>query len=120
MEDSESGKPLFGEQSFTDEERLTVRRLLERKLGKDELSYRGGPEGTKVAYLEISKAIEIANDTFGYNGWSSSVINLSQDYFEEDPASGKVRVGMSAIVRVTLKDGTFREDLGYGSSDGQV
>jgi DNA repair and recombination protein RAD52 len=34
----------------------------------------------KVAYLESWRAIELANEIFNYNGWSSSVINLSQDY----------------------------------------
>ena len=28
---------------------------------------------------------------------------------------GRVSLGISAIIRVTLRDGTFHEDIGYGS-----
>lgn len=30
---------------------------------------------------------------------------------------GKVRVGVTAVVKVMLKDGTFHEDVGYGVCD---
>jgi len=33
---------------------------------------------------------------------------------EINPTSQKVDVGLSVIVRVTLRDGTFHEDIGYG------
>ncbi len=45
------------------------------------ISLIGIPE--KVAYIETWKAIDKANQILGYNGWSSSVINLSQDYVSE-------------------------------------
>lgn len=89
--------PQFGENQFTPEERAEIQRQLDTKLSKDQIATRAGPGGckrlfldidihiftfhlAKVSYLETWRAIEIANHIFGYNGWSSSVINLSQDY----------------------------------------
>jgi DNA repair and recombination protein RAD52 len=36
------------------------------------------------------------------------------DFVDEDPRNQKVSLGLSVIVRVTLRDGTFHEDIGYG------
>lgn len=33
---------------------------------------------------------------------------------DENPTNGRINLGLSTIVRVTLKDGTFHEDIGYG------
>ena len=40
-------------------------------------------------------------------------------WFQIDETGGKFSVGVSAIVRVQLKDGSFHEDIGYGLSDNQ-
>ena len=37
---------------------------------------------------------------------------------DHDPASGKYSIGVSALVRISLRDGCYREDIGYGKSDG--
>jgi DNA repair and recombination protein RAD52 len=34
-----------------------------------------------------------------------------------EEVGGKFRVGVTAVVRVSLKDGTFHEDVGYGISE---
>jgi len=114
--EQQAGIAKFGEQQFTEEERGTIRRLLEQKLGKEHISYRDGPGQGKLAYLETNKAIQLANDIFGHTGWASSVVNLSVDYLEEVKAS-KFSAGVSAIVRISLKDGTHHEDIGYGTAD---
>jgi DNA recombination protein Rad52 len=36
-----------------------------------------------------------------------------------DEDNGRVSCGISAVVRVQLKDGTFHEDIGYGVAEGQ-
>jgi len=36
-----------------------------------------------------------------------------------DEADGKVTLGISCTVRVSLRDGTFHEDIGYGTSENQ-
>lgn len=35
----------------------------------------------------------------------------------ENPNTGKCSVALSVIVRVTLRDGTYHEDIGYGHGD---
>ena len=56
-----------------------------------------------------------ANEIFGFNGWSSQVVSVQVDYC--DMESQKFNVGVTAIVRVTLRDGVFHEDLGFGTMD---
>lgn len=51
---------------------------------------------------------------FGFNGWSSSIQNIQIDFVDENPQTGKISLGLSVIVRVTLKDGAYHEDIGYG------
>lgn len=34
------------------------------------------------------------------------------------PESGRCNCGVSAIVRITLRDGTYHEDVGYGHTEG--
>jgi DNA repair and recombination protein RAD52 len=36
------------------------------------------------------------------------------DFVDEHPQTLKISLGLSVIVRVTLRDGTFHEDIGYG------
>ncbi|KAF0974409.1 hypothetical protein FDP41_006441 [Naegleria fowleri] len=45
-------------------------------------------------------------------------MEINNDYIEET-SQGKFNCGVSAIVRVSLKDGSFHEDIGYGTSDNQ-
>ncbi|XP_029379245.1 DNA repair protein RAD52 homolog isoform X4 [Echeneis naucrates] len=53
---------------------------------------------------------------FGYNGWSHSISQQNVDFV--DHINGKFYVGVSAFVKVQLKDGSFHEDVGYGVSEG--
>eukprot|EP01130_Rhizamoeba_saxonica_P009058 TRINITY_DN367_c0_g1_i2.p1 TRINITY_DN367_c0_g1~~TRINITY_DN367_c0_g1_i2.p1 ORF type:complete len:108 (+),score=15.62 TRINITY_DN367_c0_g1_i2:249-572(+) len=54
----------------------------------------------------------MANEIFGENGWSSNVKILEQDFCEE--VNGRFNCSCSAIVRITLRDGTYHEDVGCG------
>ena len=54
------------------------------------------------------------NRRFGFNGWSSSVVNITTDFIDFNEESRRFNVGVTAIVRVTLRDGVFHEDVGYG------
>lgn len=51
---------------------------------------------------------------FGFNGWSSSVVTLAVDYIDLNEETKRFSVGVSAIVRITLRDGAYHEDVGYG------
>eukprot|EP00727_Mastigamoeba_balamuthi_P009887 m51a1_g5520 putative dna repair and recombination protein (213) ;mRNA; f:417297-418452 len=105
---------LFGNQDFADDT-SAVRRLLEQKIPAEHLSTRVGAGRARFTYVESWKAIEIANGIFGFDGWSCSIVDITPDYVEESP--GRVRCGVSAIVRVMLKNGTYHEDVGFGMSE---
>jgi DNA repair and recombination protein RAD52 len=36
-------------------------------------------------------------------------------YINMDPKSRRYRVGVTALVKITLRDGTYHEDIGYGT-----
>jgi DNA repair and recombination protein RAD52 len=87
---------------------------LNQKLGPEYISQRPGPGGGKLTYAEGWKIINLANEVFGFNGWSSNIVSLTTDYIDFSEESKKFNVGVTAIVRVTLRDGVFHEDTGYG------
>lgn len=93
----------------------------------------------KMTYIEGWRAINIANEVFGYNGWSSETKSLEVDFvgalssrgfaeyasadwcllqIDQDTETGRFKMGVTALVRVVLRDGTFREDVGYGKAEG--
>ena len=51
---------------------------------------------------------------FGFNGWSSNVVSITTDFIDYSEETRRFNVGVTAIVRVTLRDGVFHEDVGYG------
>ena len=72
------------------------------------------------------QCIQLANEVFGFNGWSSSIREVQVDYVrakhgihqnalidclqvEEIPNTGKFNMAVSVIMRVTLRDGTYHE-----------
>ena len=88
---------------------------LNKKLGPEYISQRPGPAGgPKLTYAEGWKIINLANEVFGFNGWSSSVVNLTTDFIDFSEESKRFNVGVTAVVRVTLRDGVYHEDIGYG------
>jgi DNA repair and recombination protein RAD52 len=127
--------PALNPREFTPTEQIDIAANLKRGLGPEYIANRSGPGGTKVSYIEgISvyqiylegwKSLAIANEVFGFNGchlafntntgWSSQVISSTIDYC--DIINGKFNLGVSCIVRVSLKDGSFHEDVGTGSMD---
>ncbi|RDW57139.1 RAD52 DNA repair protein RADC [Aspergillus mulundensis] len=99
---------------YTREEVAVLQARLEKKLGPEYISSRPGAAGLRVHYLAADKCISLANEVLGFNGWSSSIQNIQIDFVDESPNTGKVSLGLSVIVRVTLKDGAYHEDVGYG------
>ena len=99
---------------YTAQEIATLSSRLEKQLGPEYISSRPGPSGQKVHYLAADKCISLANEVFGFNGWSSGIQNIQIDFVDENQHTGAVSLGLSVIVRVTLRDGTFHEDVGYG------
>ncbi|XP_048589420.1 DNA repair protein RAD52 homolog isoform X2 [Nematostella vectensis] len=106
----------FGNIKFSREEEQAIQDALSKKLGPEYISQRAGAGGQKLAYVEGWKIINLANETFGFNGWSHSVTHQNIDFV--DQVGQKYYVGVSAFVKVQLKDGVFHEDVGYGVSEG--
>ena len=53
----------------------TLQAKLNKKLGPEFISQRPGPGGgPKLTYVEGWKIIGLANEVFGFNGWSSTRI----------------------------------------------
>lgn len=92
----------------------TLQSRLQKQLGPEYLSARAGPSGAKVHYIAAEKCISLANDIFGFDGWSSSIQNIQVDFVDENPQTLKISLGLSVVVRVTLREGTYHEDIGYG------
>ncbi|EPB82174.1 DNA repair and recombination protein RAD52 [Mucor circinelloides 1006PhL] len=99
---------------FTAEERQRLSETLKKSLGPEYISNRAGPAG-RQSYLNGGVAIQLANEIFGFDGWSSEIKNTTVDYIDVDE-NKRASVGVSVTMRITLKDGTYREDIGYASS----
>ncbi|KAG9093612.1 DNA repair protein rad52 [Ceratobasidium sp. UAMH 11750] len=102
---------------FSSAEQLAAMQAkLNKKLGPEFLSQRPGPGGgPKLTYAEGWKVINLANEVFGFNGWSSSVLSITTDYIDYNESTQRYNVGVSAVIRVTLRDGAFHEDVGFGA-----
>ena len=99
---------------YTAQEIATLQSRLDKQLGPEYISSRPGAAGQKVHYLAAEKVINLANEVFGFNGWSSAIKVITIDFIDENPHNGKISLGLSVTVRVTLRDGTYHEDIGYG------
>ena len=115
---SEAKPPVFDFEKSSSFEASVIQAKLNRRLGPEYVSQRPSPGGgPKLTYVEGWKIIGLANEVFGYNGWSSTVTRIETDFIDIDPESRRCNVGVTAVVKVTLKDGTYHEDIGYGSGD---
>lgn len=70
----------FGAVPFPPTDESQVNQFLHQKLGKDNLTRRPGPGGRRLTYIESCKAIELANQAFGFNGWSCRIIECKEEY----------------------------------------
>lgn len=100
----------------SEKERIASR--LEKSLGPEYLSVRMGCGNVKLTYVEGWLIISLANQIFGFDGWSSKMKGFTQEYCDISK-DGRVSVGYSCCCRVTLKDGTYKEDTGFGSAESQ-
>lgn len=65
---------------YTAQEIATLQSRLDKQLGPEYISSRAGPSGQKVHYLAAEKCINLANEVFGFNGWSSSIQSIQIDF----------------------------------------
>ncbi|CDU25087.1 related to RAD52-recombination and DNA repair protein [Sporisorium scitamineum] len=96
----------------------TLQAKLNQRLGPEYLSQRPGPGGgKKLTYIEGWKLVDLANEVFGFNGWSTTIVRLDVDFLDCSPDGTRFNAGVSCVVRVSLRDGAFHEDIGYGSAE---
>jgi len=107
---------LFGNDQFSSEEQAAIQKALQQRLGPNFISKRPVGGGQNAPYIEGHKAVSLANQIFGFNGWSHTVSNQTVDFV--DHSGGRFFVGVSATIKVQLRDGAFHEDIGYGASEG--
>lgn len=108
-----TSEPQIHIREYSLEEQSKIEPLLQKKLHHSLISHRPGPGGTKAAYLEGNVVINLANSILGFNGWSFQIKELKIEHKERN-GTGDYYVVSSCLVRVILKDGTFREDIGFG------
>jgi DNA repair and recombination protein RAD52 len=92
---------------FSVEECSRIQSTLKKPIDMEHIQFRPSAQGS-VGYVEGWKALSIANDIFGFDGWSSEILSLSPDFIDTS-ADGKVSIGISCMVRIFLRDGTFHD-----------
>ena len=82
--------------SFNEEQK----KLLNQKINKDNVSFRPGGGGQKLAYVESWHVIQEANRIFGFDGWSSETI-YTLCVSDTNPITyiAKVKITVGDIVR---------------------
>lgn len=106
-------KKQFAPIPYRPEDENRIQKALNKVLGPEYVSFRPGGGGQNVSYIEGWKALNLANEIFGFNGWSSELISVQVDFMDSH-GSGRVSLGLSVVVRITIRDGTYHEDFGYG------
>lgn len=102
---------------FSQKKREKIAEQLDKSLGPEYLSVRTGFGSTKLTYVEGWLIISLANKIFGFDGWSSEIKNITEEYCEI--VDQKINVAYTCTCRVTLKNGVYKEDVGFGSSENQ-
>lgn len=91
---------------------------MDREKVAAELNKLLGPEYIRTkqghAYVEGHNAVNLANEIFGFDGWSSEIRELEIGF--EEVKNRKYTVLATCIMRVTLSGGSFHEDTGSGVS----
>lgn len=65
---------------YTAVEIASLQSKLDKQLGPEYISTRPGAGGGRVHYLAAEKVINLANEVFGFNGWSSEVKQCDIDF----------------------------------------
>lgn len=87
-------------------------------LGPEFISSRVGEGGRRFHYVEGHQLISIANEVFGFDGWSNCVVDRRVDF--EHEVDGRWTIAVSVVNRVQLskKYGeVYHEDIGCGTAE---
>lgn len=69
-------------------------------------------------YLKFSSSVifNLANEVFGYNGWSSEIISSHLVHEQLNEENNEYSVKYNVVARIILKDGTYNDELGTGEA----
>jgi DNA recombination protein Rad52 len=100
----------FGKREFSGSRFEEIQKRLAVPLGVDDVATRQAGGKSTVAYLETFKALEKAQEVFGFD-LSLEIKSMPTLMHQQN---GKT--AMRAVVRATLSNGCFHEDIGVGLS----
>lgn len=93
-------------------------KMLGEKLSSTHVSSRK-QSGISLSYLEGYHVIDEANRIFGFDGWSTQVVDVVKEVHEDITIGASKKkghyIGVVVKVRVTVGGVISREDLGFGS-----
>ena len=104
--------------SFTLTERNEIQKMLSKKAGPEFISKRQGQGNQNHSYIVGWHYFELLNHIFGFDGWSSKIMDQGDDYCQNIGTTEQPKWNIStfAHMRLELKDGTYREDVGVGEA----
>jgi DNA repair and recombination protein RAD52 len=82
-------------------------------LGPEFISEREGFKGKKLKYVEAHVLFELANKVFGFHGWSDEIKSVKVTFLERSE-QGTWSICVYVVVRVTIYDASYHEDIGLG------
>lgn len=106
------GNTLKRSRDFSPEEWEHATRELERKLEPELVSMRPGGHAS-VNYITGENAVRLANKIFGFNGWSTRILEVNHVLCNE--RNGRYDIVIRSSMEVMLKDGTVKQDVGVGA-----
>ncbi|KAI9666858.1 MAG: DNA repair protein rad52 [Trizodia sp. TS-e1964] len=100
---------------YTPKEAAVIQASLEKQLGPEYLTSRPGAGGQKIHYITGEKCIQLANEIFGFNGWSSSIQTVQVDFVDE-AVTGK-DIGYGSIENTKGKAAAFEKAKKEAATD---
>lgn len=83
-------------------------------LQHDRDSRRFNVRSFSLAGFLSGQLVQLANEVFGFNGWSTAVLQVEP--LGSENSEEKFSASYSAVVRLTLRDGTFYDASGVGTA----
>ena len=105
---------VVGHVGFSATEVQQISRRLFESTPAEYVETRPGPGGKEIRYIQGFNVVKLANEVFGFNGWSFRIVHFNDMFVEETAGGSRFSAFVTVIVRVELRDGTVREDCGVG------
>lgn len=101
----------WGSRPFTPDVQQRISTVLSTDIPHGLLAERQGPGRGRVKYVEHHIALDLANEAFGFGGWSCSILSQEFMYCERNQKKGWDCACMVQM-RVQLENGSFHTDFG--------